>query len=119
MNCKSRYSGGVIARFVLLLVIALVILAFVRKFWVDGVNKHFNDLIAVYIEEKDDYTPEDQQTLYDRLLEPGLFIKVHRWNRDSFIADQDLYHDMMVALDHRQSREEKGDHSVIDSAINL
>ena len=119
MNSKSSYSGSVIVRFVPLFVIALVILAFARNFWVDAANKYFNDLIAVYIDEKDEYTRQNHQELYDKLLESDLFIKVHRWNRDSFIADQDLYHDMIVTLDHRQRREEKGKHSVIDSVINL
>ena len=119
MNSKSRYSGSVISRFVLLFVIALVILAFARKFWVDAANKYFNDLIVVYINEKDEYTLQNHQELYDKLLESDLFIKVNRWNRDSFIKDQDLYHDMIVTRDQKQRREEKGQHSVIDSVINL
>jgi hypothetical protein len=119
MNSKRRYSGSVIGRFVTLFVIALVILAIARNFWVSAANKHFNDLIVVYINEKDEYTLQNQQELYDKLLESGLFIKVHRWNRDSFIADQDLYHDMIVTRDQKQRREEKGEHSVVDSIINL
>jgi hypothetical protein len=119
MNSKRRNSGSVIGRFVTLFVIALVILAIARNFWVSAANKHFNDLIVVYINEKDEYTLQNQQELYDKLLEAGLFIKVNRWNRDSFIKDQDLYHDIIVTRDQKQRREEKGEHSVVDSIINL
>jgi hypothetical protein len=119
MNSKRRYSGSVIGRFVTLFVIALVILAIARNFWVSAANKHFNGLIVVYINEKDEYTLQNQQELYDKLLEAGLFIKVNRWNRDSFIKDQDLYHDIIVTRDQKQRREEKGEHSVVDSIINL
>jgi len=119
MNSNSRYSGSVISRFVPLLVIALVILGVARHFWVKAASKHFNDLIAVYISEKDEYTPENQQALYDKLLESGLFTKVNRWDRVSFIKDQDLYHDMIATRDQKQRKQEKGEHSVIDTVINL
>ena len=119
MNSQSRYYGSVIVGFVLLFVIALIILTIARYFWVNAANKYFNDLITVYINEKDEYTLQNQEELYNKLLESGLFIKVHRWNRDSFIKDQGLYNDMIVTRDQRQRREEKGDQAVIDSIINL
>jgi hypothetical protein len=119
MNSQSRYYGSVIVGFVPLFVIALVILAFARYFWVNAANKYFNDLITVYINEKDEYTLQNHEELYNKLLESGLFIKVHRWNRESFIKDQGLYKDMIVTRDQRQRREEKGEQSVIDSVINL
>ena len=119
MDSKTRSSGGVIGRFIPLFVIAVVILAIARNVWVNAANNYFNDLIVIYINEKDEYTLQDQQDLYGRLLESGLLIKVNRWDRASFIKDQDLYHDMILTRDLKQRSQEKGEHSVIDTLINL
>ena len=119
MNAKNRYSGTVAVGIVLLLVVAAIIVGIARYFWLDSANRHFDGLIALYIDEKPDYTPEDHPNLRQKLLETGIFIKIHRWSRDSFIKDPALYRDMIAARDHRQMRKEQTEGSVIDAVINL
>lgn len=119
MNAKNTHSGTVAVAVILLLVVAALILGTARYFWLDSANRHFDGLIAIYIDEKPDYGPEDHDNLRQKLLETGIFIKIHRWSRDSFIKDPALYHDMIAARDQRQMRKEEAEGSVIDAVINL
>lgn len=119
MKSEKRHSGAAVVAVVLLIIVVMIIVAIARHFWADSANKHFDALIAVYIEEKSEYSPEDTQTLRNRLVESGMFMKIHRWSRDSFIKDMALYQDMIVTRDQRQMRREKSGGSVIDSVINL
>ncbi len=119
MNAKNTHPGTVAVGIVLLLVVAAIILGIASHFWCDSANRHFDGLIAIYIEEKPDYGPQDHDNLRQKLLETGIFIKIHRWSRDSFIKDPALYRDMIAARDRRQMRKEEADGSVIDAVINL
>ncbi len=116
-NCKHRGTVAVTA--VLLIIIVLAVLSIVRYFWVDSANEHFDKLISVYIIEKEDFSPDDRDTLKARLLEEGLFIKMYKWNRGSFIKDRELYNDMIVTRDQREMRQRKSQGSIIDTMINL
>ena len=69
--------------------------------------------------EKEDINEEDRDKLRTRLLEDGLFIKMHRWNIESFVKDQELYNEMIVVRDRRQMRKEEAESTVIETMINL
>jgi hypothetical protein len=116
---KYKSSGTVAVGIVLLIIVVVIVLSIVRYFWIDSANEHFDGLISVYILEKEDFSPDDRDQLRTQLLEDGLFIKMHRWDKESFIKDRQLYDDMLLTRDRRQMRidEERG--SVIDTMINL
>jgi hypothetical protein len=118
-HLKYKSSGTVAVGIALLIIVVLVVLSIVRYFWVDSANEYFEGLISVYIFEKEDFNADDREQLRIQLLEDGLFIKMHRWNKESFIKDRKLYDDMLLTRDRRQMRidEERG--SVIDTMINL
>lgn len=116
---RNNNSGTVAVSLILLIFITLVILSIVRHFWTDSANKHFDRLISVYIMEKEDINEDDRDKLRTRLLEDGLFIKMHRWNMESFVKDQELYNEMIVVRDRRQMRKEEAESTVIETMINL
>ena len=119
IQVKYKNSGTVAVALVLLIIIAFVVLSIIRHFWADSANEYFDGLISVYILEKEDLDPADRDRLKAQLLEDGLFIKMHRWNKESFIKDRDLYNDMIITRDKRQMRKEEERGSVIDTMINL
>lgn len=119
MNDRRKKPGTVLVALVLLAIVALAILSVARYFWVDSISAHFDKLIAAYIAEKPDLTPDDHTQLRARLLENGIFIKMHRWNRDSFIKDIALYKEMVTARDQAQMRREKENKSTMEIMINL
>ena len=119
MRVKRKNSGTVAVAVVLLIIVVVVVLSIARHFWADSANEHFDTLISVYITEKEDLTPDDRDRLKAQLLESGLFIKMYRWNRDSFIRDRTLYNDMIITRDKREMRKDEERGSVIDSVINL
>jgi hypothetical protein len=82
-------------------------------------NEHFDKLISVYITEKEDLNEEDRDKLKAQLLEDGIFIKMHRWNKESFIKDRQLYDEMIITRDKQQMRKEEAGSSVIETMINL
>ncbi len=82
-------------------------------------NEHYDTLISAYIEETKDYEAEDQSGLKKQLLEGGIFIKMHRWDRESFVKDKELYNEMVRAYDRRERRREEREGSLIDAVINL
>ena len=119
MLTRLKNTGTVAVAIVLLLIIAAIILSIARYFWVDSAKEHFDELISVYIEERQDLNPEEQDRLKSQLLEGGMFIKMHRWGRESFIKDTKLYDDMILARDQRQMRRDKENKSVAEIMINL
>lgn len=116
---KRNNSGTVLVTLILLIIIAAVILSVVRYFWVDSANKYFDSLISVYIMENKDLSENDRDRLRKQLLEDGLFIKMNKWNKESFIKDRKLYDEMIVTRDRRQMRKEENEESVTESIINM
>jgi hypothetical protein len=116
---KYRESGTVGGTVVVLLILGLIVLCVVRYFWVDGVQSDYNALIRVYIQETPSLEASDAERLKEQLLEPGLFIKVHRWDKKSFIKDKELYDKMVRAYKERQRRIQDAADSTIDALINL
>jgi hypothetical protein len=116
---KRGESGTVGATLVVLLIFGLVVLCVVRYFWVDGVQSDYNALIRVYIQETPGLEASDAERLKEQLLESGLFIKVHRWDKKSFINDKELYDKMVQTYKERQRRIQDAADSTIDALINL
>ncbi len=116
---RNNNSGTIAVTVILLIIIALVVLSIARHFWADSANEYFDRLISVYIMEKEDLNEDDHNRLRTQLLEEGIFIKMHRWNRESFIKDRQLYDEMIIARDQRQMRQEESEGSVIETLINL
>jgi len=119
MKDKHRNSGTVGAGIALLIILALIVLSIVRYFWVDAANGHYDTLISAYIGEVKDYEAEDQSKLKKQLLENGIFIKMHRWDRESFVKDKELYNKMVRAYDRQERRREERQGGLIDAVINL
>ena len=119
IQVKHNNSGTVAVTVALLIIIALVVLSIARHFWADSANEHFDKLISVYIMEKEDLNQDDRDRLKAQLLEDGLFIKMSRWNKESFIKDRQLYDDMIITRDRRQMKKEEAEGSVIETMINL
>ncbi len=69
--------------------------------------------------EKEDLNEDDRDRLKTKLLEDDIFIQMHRWNKESFIKDRQLYNEMIIIHDQRQMRKEEAESSVIETMINL
>jgi len=119
IEVKNNNTGTVAVTVALLIIIALVVLSIARHFWADSANEHFDKLISVYITEKEDLNEDDRDRLRTQLLEDGLFIKMHRWNKESFIKDRQLYDEMIIARDQRQMKKEEAEGSLVETMINL
>ena len=119
IQVKHNNSGTVAFTVALLIIIALVVLSIARHFWADSANEHFDKLISVYIMEKEDLNENDYDRLKTQLLEDGIFIKMNRWNKESFVKDRQLYNEMIITRDQRQMRKEEAEGSVIETMINL
>ena len=119
MNASQSERGTVLVAIILLLIVLAIILSVARHFWLDSTNEHFDKLIAVYIAEKQDLTPDDHTGLKAKLLESGIFIKMHRWDRDSFIKDPALYKEMITARDEARRRRDEQNPSTMEIMINL
>jgi len=119
MKDKYKNSGTVGGAIVLLIIAALIVLAIIRYFWVDTAIEHYDTLISAYIKEKEDYEAEDQTRLRKQLLESGMFIKIHRWERDSFIKDKELYNEIVKAYNRQEAIREEREGGLIDALINL
>lgn len=119
IQLKHNNSGTVAVTLALLIIIALVILSIARYFWADSANEHFDRLISVYITEKEDLNEDDRGRLRTQLLEDGIFIKMNRWNKESFVKDRQLYNEMIITRDQRQMRKEEAEGSIIETMINL
>ena len=119
IQVKHNNSGTVAVTVALLIIIALVALSIARHFWADSANEHFDKLISVYIMEKEDLNQDDHDRLRSQLLEDGIFIKMNRWNKESFVKDRQLYNEMIIIRDQRQMRKEEAEGSLIETMINL
>ena len=119
IQLKHNNSGTVAVTMALLSIIALGILSIARHFWADSANEHFDRLISVYITEKEDLNEDDRDRLKAQLLEDGIFIKMNRWNKESFVKDQQLYNEMIITRDQRKMRKDEAEGSVIETMINL
>lgn len=119
IRVKHNNSGTVAVTVALLIIISLVVLSIARHFWADSANEHFDKLISVYIMEKEDLNEDDRDKLKAQLLEDDIFIKMNRWNKESFIKDQQLYNEMIITRDQRQMRKEEAETSVVETMINL
>jgi len=119
MSDRYKDSGTVAVGIILLLIAALIILSIVRYFWVDSANEYYDTLIRAYIRENPDHQAEDADGLKRQLLEDGIFLKMHRWDRESFVKDKRLYQEMVRAYEERLRKQEETAGGVIDSLINL
>ncbi len=119
IQVKHNNSGTVAVTVALLIIIAVVVLSIARHFWADSANEHFDKLISVYIMEKEDLNENDRDRLRTQLLEDGIFIKMNRWNKESFVKDRQLYNEMIIIRDQRQMRKEEAEGSLIETMINL
>jgi len=119
LQIKRNNSGTVAVTLALLIIIVLVVLSIARHFWTDSANEHFDRLISVYIMENEDLNQDDRDRLKAQLLEDRIFIQMHRWNKESFIKDRQLYDEMIITRDQRQMRKEEAESSVIETMINL
>ena len=117
-NNKYEKSGTVVGGIVLLFIVLLVVLAIVRLFWLNASNDYYDTLTSVYISQNKDYEAGDQEKLKEKLLEDGIFIKIHRWDKEDFIKDKELYKEMTDTYKRLQRRNEK-DGSVMQDLINL
>lgn len=116
---KYKNSGTVGGAIVLLLIIGLIVLAIVRYFWVDTANDYYDKLISAYIEETQEYDIGDREQLKKRLLEDGIYMKMHRWSRESFVKDKQLYNEMIGKYNELQRKREEAQTSTIETVINL
>jgi hypothetical protein len=116
---KHNNSGTAAVTLILLVIIAAVILSIARHFWADSANEYFDGLISVYIMEKEDLNEDDHDRLRKQLLEDGLFMKMQRWNKESFVKDRELYNEMIIVRDRRQMKNEEAESTVIETMINL
>lgn len=116
---RPRDSGTVGGTTVVLVVFGLIVLCFVRYFWADKVQSEYATLIKAYVRETPEYEERDIDKLREQLLEGGMFVKMHRWDKKSFIKDQELYDKMVQAYKARRQRIQDQTDSTIDSLINL
>ncbi len=117
---KNKYekSGTVIGGIVVLIVVGLVVLTIVRALWLNAANDYYDTLTAVYISQTKDYETEDQDKLKEQLLEDGIFIKMHKWDKEDFIKDKEFYQEMIKTYDRWQRNKERRG-SVMEDLINL
>ena len=116
---KYENSGTVAVGIILLIIVGLIVLSIVRYFWMGSANDYYDTLIRAYIEEKEDYEAEDQDELRKQLLEGGIFIKMHRWDKESFVKDKELHKEMIKAYKEQVRRREESGGSLIYDIINL
>ena len=119
MRNKYKDSGTVLVGVVLLIIAGLIVLSIVRFFWVDTANDYYDKLISSYIEVTADYDEGSRDELKKRLLENGIFIKMHKWDRESFVKDKQLYNEMIKKHAEQQRRREEAESGIIETLINL
>ncbi len=117
---KNKYekSGTVGGGIVLLIIVGLVVLTIVRAFWLNAANDYYDTLTSVYISQTKDYETEDQDKLKEQLLEDGIFIKMHKWDKEDFIKDKEFYKEMIKTYEKWQRNKGK-EGSVMEDLINL
>jgi hypothetical protein len=116
---RHRSSGTVGGIVIVLLTLGLIVLCFVRFFWVYKANRQYDALINAYIQETTELEMNDAERLKAQLLESGMFIKMHRWDKTSFVKNKELYDKMVQAYQERRRKIQDAVDSTIDSLINL
>lgn len=119
MNGTHNNSGTVAVGIVLLMIVALIVLSIVRSFWLDSVNQYYDTLVRAYIQQKPAYEAADHDKLKGQLLEDAIFIKMHRWDKMSFVKDEELYDEMVKAYTEQVRKRDEESGGVIDALINL
>jgi len=115
---KYEKSGTVGGGIVVLIIFGLVVLAIVRVFWLNAANDYYDTVTSVYISQAEDYEADDQDKLKKRLLEDGMFIKMHKWDKEDFIKDKEFYKEIIKTYEKWQRNKGK-EGSVIEDLINL
>jgi hypothetical protein len=103
----------------MLIILGLIVMSVVRGFWLAKVNDHYDKIISAYIAETTEYETDDYAGLKEKLLEGGIFIKMHRWDEESFVKDRQLYDQMLKKYDEYERKMEDARDDFIDSVINL
>ncbi|MHC4645982.1 MAG: hypothetical protein ACYTBJ_10790, partial [Planctomycetota bacterium] len=116
---EQRLSGTAGAVVVMLIILGLIVMSVVRGFWLAKVNDHYDKIISAYIAETTEYETDDYAGLKEKLLEGGIFIKMHRWDEESFVKDRQLYDQMLKKYDEYERKMEDARDDFIDSVINL
>lgn len=116
---KYKNPGTMLVSLALLIIVALIVLLIVRFFWVDAANDYYDKLISAYIEETGDYDAGSRGELKKRLLEDGIFIKMHKWDRESFVRDKQLYNEMIKKYAEQQREKETSETGIVETLINL
>lgn len=119
MQTSQNKPGTVLTGVILLLIVCLGILSAARHFWLDSANEHFDKFVSAYIAEDPNFTPDDLPDLKARLLEGSIFIKIHRWDKTTFIKDRQLYNQMKVTIDQAKMKRDKNKKSTMEIMINL
>ena len=117
---KNKYEkpGTAAGGIVVLIIIGLVVLTIVRVLWLNAANAYYNTLTSVYISQTEDYEADDQDELKKKLLEDGIFIKMHKWDKEDFIKDKEFYKEIIRTYE-RWQRNKGEESSVIEDLINL
>ena len=113
--CRKGVGAGMVI-FVIFVLVGLVI---VRSLWLGTAERHYGDVISAYIAETEDYEDEDESELRKRLLEGGIFIKIFRWDKKSFVKDTELYNEMLKAYDEQQRNKKGAISELAEDLINL
>ena len=115
---KYKKSGTVGGGIVVLIVVGLVVLTIVRALWLNVANDYYDTLTSVYISQTEDYEADDQDKLKKKFLEDGIFIKMHKWDKEDFIKDKEFYQEMIKTYEEWESNKRR-EGSVIEDLINL
>jgi len=113
--CRKGVGAGMVI-FVIFVLVGLVI---VRSLWLGTAERHYGNVISAYIAETEDYEDEDESELRKRLLEGGIFIKIFRWDKKSFVKDTELYSEMLKAYDEQQRNKKGAISELAEDLINL
>jgi len=119
MSTRVACRGTVAVGVALLLILAAIILCLVRYFWLESANEYYDTLTSAYISESEEFEPRDMQKLKRQLLEGNIFIKMHRWDKKSFIKDEELHYEMQKAYAEQVRKQGEAAGSVVDTLINL
>jgi len=115
---KYEKSGTVAGGIVVLIIVGLAVLTIVRVFWLNAANDYYDTLISVYISQTADYEAGDQDKLKKKLLEDGIFMKMHKWDKEDFIKDKEFYKELIKTYEKWQ-RNRGREGSVMEDLINL
>jgi len=116
---RENLAAASVGSIVVLIIIGLIILAIVRSGWLAAANRHYDKMISAYISQMEDYEAQDRDKLKKRLLEDGIFIKMNKWGRESFVKDKQLYNEMIKKYNEQQREKEEAQGGLAEDLINL